>query len=292
MSLEFCTLASGSSGNCCVIRTPDRRAILIDAGIGPRITAKRLCDTGVTIADIAAIVLTHLDRDHFSPTWASTIISRSINVYCHESRLAPLLEIIALYGADPEQLEQIQRFIQPFRSDEPFSPLDGVQARPIRLAHDHNGSHGFVFDGFGCRIGYATDLGVVPRELIDLFCDVDLLALESNYDPEMQLSSSRPWFLKHRIMGGAGHLSNEQALGAIRQILDRCQRELRRMPGHIVLLHRSRQCNCPNLVRSIFGRDERIAARLTLAEQYQRSEWLRARSVAPAAGEQLALAWE
>jgi hypothetical protein len=63
------------------------------------------------------------------------------------------------------------------------------------------------------------------------------------------------------------------------------------LPDHIVLLHRSRQCNCPNLLRKLFSRDRRIAARLTLAEQYTRSEWLRRKSVAPATGEQLMLAF-
>ena len=65
----------------------------------------------------------------------------------------------------------------------------------------------------------------------------------------------------------------------------------RRLPRHIVLLHRSRECNCPKLLRKLFERDNRIASRLTLAEQFARSEWLRMRPVKPLVGEQLALAW-
>src|SRR5262245_54335262 len=104
----------------------------------------------------------------------------------------------------------------------------------------------------------------------------------------MQLASSRPWFLKHRIMNGSGHLSNAQAYEAIRRILD----SARQLPRHIVLLHRSRECNCPKLVRKFFERDRRIAPRLTLAEQFQRSEWLRVRPAKPLIGEQLALVWQ
>jgi hypothetical protein len=107
----------------------------------------------------------------------------------------------------------------------------------------------------------------------------------------MQLGSGRPQFLKTRIMGGRGHLSNEQALEAIVKMLDRCQRRGRRLPEHIVLLHRSRQCNCPRLVRRLFERDQRIASRLTLAEQFERSGWLRLRPSPPLVGEQLVLAW-
>jgi hypothetical protein len=108
----------------------------------------------------------------------------------------------------------------------------------------------------------------------------------------MQLSSGRPWFLKRRIMGGRGHLSNVQAYEAVRQILNGCERHGRHLPRHIVLLHRSRECNCPKLMKILFERDRRIASRLTLAEQFVPTGWLRVRSSPPLVGEQLALAWD
>ena len=107
----------------------------------------------------------------------------------------------------------------------------------------------------------------------------------------MELSSDRPWFLKQRIMGGRGHLSNEQALAAVRHILDRRSKRRGDLPQHIVLLHRSRQCNCPKLLHALFAADPRIAPRLVLADQYQRTPWLRPAASAPLAGEQLALSW-
>jgi hypothetical protein len=131
----------------------------------------------------------------------------------------------------------------------------------------------------------------VPEHLIDGFAELDILALESNYDPGMQLASARPWFLKRRIMGGRGHLSNEQALEAIRRIFEKADRRRGKLPAHVVLLHRSRQCNCPRLVRKLFARDPRIAQRLTLAEQYSRSQWLRPLEGKAHVGEQLMLAW-
>ena len=96
---------------------------------------------------------------------------------------------------------------------------------------------------------------------MEQFVDLDVLALESNYDPRMQEQSDRPLYLKRRIMGGRGHLSNAQALGAIRQMLDRSAKQTGNLPAHIVLLHRSRQCNCPDLVRRMFAADARIGAR-------------------------------
>lgn len=279
MSMEFCILASGSGGNCTVVRTPGG-AILIDAGIGPRIAANRLNGTGVLVRHIKAICLTHLDRDHFTPVWANTIRALRIRVFCHRDRVDDLRELC------PGELDEN---ICPFEGA--FEAVDGVGMHPIPLAHDRTGSYGFVIEGHGCRAGYATDLGRVPAELIERFVDLDLLALESNYDMQMQQDSGRPWFLKQRITGGRGHLSNDQALAAVRQILDRSQARGMRLPAHIVLLHRSRQCNCPNLVRRMFSRDARIAPRLTLAEQFRPTGWMRIRSPRAFIGEQFLLSW-
>ena len=275
MSLELCILASGSAGNAAVLRSP-AGVLLIDAGIGPRTLTGRLDGTGVRPADIAALCLTHLDRDHFSPSWTSTLRRLNIPVYCHSDKVDGL----TLCSPDLAPL------IRPFNVTA-FSPIGGLTCDPIHFAHDRLGSHGFVVDGFGYRIGYATDLGHVPRYFFDRFRDLDCIALESNYDPQMQADSARPRFLKRRITGGHGHLSNLQALAAIRKLLDRA----RRLPDHIILLHRSQECNCPDLVRRLFSTDRRIEPRLTLAQQHERSPWLGRTNRQPYLGEQLTLAF-
>jgi phosphoribosyl 1,2-cyclic phosphodiesterase len=274
MALELCVLASGSAGNAAILRSP-AGILLIDAGIGPRTLAKRLDGTGVRLTDIAALCLTHLDGDHFSPRWASTLRRLNIPIYCHANK------VDALASISPDLVP----LIRPFNVDV-FSPIGGLTCDPIHFPHDQLGSHGFLVDGFGYRIGYATDVGRVPSYFFDRFKDLDCIALEANYDPQMQLDSARPLFLKRRIMGGHGHLSNLQALAAIRKLLDRT----RRLPDHIVLLHRSQECNCPDLVRQLFSTDRRIASRLTLAEQHQRSPWLGRTNRGQYIGEQLSLA--
>lgn len=275
MSLELCVLASGSAGNAAIVRSPTS-ILLIDAGIGPRTLAKRLDGTGVRLTDIDALCLTHLDGDHFLPRWSPTLRRLNIPIYCHANQVG------ALVRGSPELVP----LIRPFKVDV-FSPIDGLRCDPVHFAHDSLGSHGFVVDGFGYRIGYATDLGHVPSYFFDHFCDLDCIALEANYDPQMQADSSRPYFLKRRITGGRGHLSNLQALAAIRKLLDRA----RQLPDHIVLLHRSQECNCPELVRELFSVDRRIAARLTLAHQHERSPWLGRMARQPYVGEQLMLAF-
>lgn len=260
MSLALCVLASGSSGNCSLLRTPDG-VVMIDAGIGPRTLARSLVGTGVMLDDIRAVVLTHLDSDHFRRHWCKHFFKRGITVHCADSHASEL---------DDESACTLGNLVRPFSGA--FSPVNGVVIEPIAFAHDSTGSFGFVIEGFGGRIGFATDLGHVPRTLIDCFSDLDVLAIESNYDPQMQRDSGRPWFLQRRITGGNGHLSNEQALSAVKTIFDR--HKGRRLPKHVVLLHRSDDCNCPDLVRDLFTRDTRIAPRLVLAERHTPTDWL------------------
>ena len=289
MAVELCVLASGSGGNCTVVRTRSG-VMLIDAGVGPRVAAARLAGTGVSVADVSAVCLTHLDRDHFNGNWVKTILGGGVRVYCHERRVGDLLRQALGPAPDGHEARDFAALVHGF-ADDVFEPLPGLSARAVHFAHDRDGSHGFVLDGFGRRVGWATDLGHVPAHLLEMFCGLDVLAIESNYDPQMQQDSPRPWFLKQRIIGGRGHLSNQQAFEAVRQVLDRCERRGLPLPEHVVLLHRSRQCNCPRVLRSLFERDARIAPRLTLAEQYERTEWVRPRGANPLAGEQLRLAW-
>jgi phosphoribosyl 1,2-cyclic phosphodiesterase len=281
MSLSLSILASGSSGNCSIVRG-EFGAILIDCGIGPRTAAGRMKILGAHPADISAICLTHADSDHFNSNWIREIIGRKIFVYCHEKHIDGVLQGAKNLG--------LSEWIRPF-SDGEFEPVAGLAARPIALPHDQLGSYAFVLKGSGGTIGYATDLGRAHAELLNLLSDVGLLAIESNYDPVMQRDSSRPAFLKRRIMGGRGHLSNEQALSAVREILDRIEKQRRPLPRHIVLLHRSRQCNCPQLVRKLFAEDQRIADRLVLAEQDRPTPWLFAADHQPMVAQQMELQW-
>ncbi len=280
MLLSFCMLASGSGGNCGVVRGREG-AVLIDCGIGPRTTARRLLSCGLSLAEIRGICLTHLDSDHFKDSWCGEISRRQIPLYCHEDRAVELKWRIGDHPA--------AKLLQPFNGAD-FFPLPKLRCRSLHLAHDEHGSCGFVFEQEEVRIAYASDLGRVTSELVELFCGADILAMESNYDPEMEMASSRPWFLKRRIMGGKGHLSNQEALEAVCNILDRAEQRHGKLPQHIVLLHRSRQCNCPDLLRRLFSSDRRIAPRLTLAEQYAPTIWLDAGDV-EARTEQLSLPW-
>jgi phosphoribosyl 1,2-cyclic phosphodiesterase len=282
--MEICVIGSGSSGNCTLVRLGGALA-MIDAGFGPRTTAKRLIGTGAAPSDIRAVLLTHLDRDHFQPHWMPTLCKRGITLYCHERHLYDLHRCEAFSGVDAHVLHR-HGLLKTF-ANRPFDlEIDGSHAArvyPVPLAHDRCGSVGYRIEAASGHLGYATDLGNVPKALTEAMIDVDVLAIESNYDVPMQLGSERPYMLKRRIMGGAGHLSNEQALEALRHIFSRC----RSHPTHIVLLHLSRQCNDPALVRRLYAQIPHLAQRLCISSQAEPTPWLTTGPRQPLAGEQL-----
>lgn len=260
--LQLCVLGSGSGGNSSVVRFGDS-AMLLDAGFGPVTTARRLAQAGMTLADIKAVCLTHLDRDHFRNNWARTLTGYGIPVYVHRWHA----DLLAKHEAacDLKAAGLVRHF-----ADDPFEPAPGITCEPIALAHDTKGTFGYHVQTDGGRIGYATDLGHAPDALVERFAGVDLLAVESNYDPPMQQHSGRPLFLQRRIMGHAGHLSNEQAFELVCRIVERSASG---NPRHVVLLHRSQQCNRPSCIHDVFAREPRIHQRIALTEQRRRSKW-------------------
>ncbi len=115
--------------------------MLIDAGIGPRTAAKRMAGTGVSLSDVKAICLTHLDSDHFNANWIGSIVRLGIRVHCCAGRVDEIIR-----RADLDVADAFARLIFPF-DREPFDVLPGVSLRPLRFAHDREGSHGFVIEG-------------------------------------------------------------------------------------------------------------------------------------------------
>lgn len=259
---HLCVLASGSMGNCSVLllrRCGMARCWLIDLGLSPRRTMALLASAGIGPHQLDGALVTHLDHDHLHAGWRTQMPGHA-RVLMHH-RHARHCE------AGARDRWRIGEFDGTFDLDE------GVRVRPVQLAHDELGVSSFRIDFAGphaaASLGFATDVGRVPLELLDLFgasgdaqSAVDVLAIESNYCPALQRASDRPEVLKRRIMGGHGHLSNQEAVAAIVQIEPR---------EHVVLLHLSRQCNSPEIVSSLHAGADYA---LTIASQDQPSRWV------------------
>lgn len=227
--VRLSVLSSSSAGNSTVLEvsgTPGPRLVLIDAGLSPRATRTHLASLGASDRDLAAVVLTHLDRDHFNAGWLR-YLRRGVPIWLHRSHAGRATRDGILY-----------RKSELFDAD--FEPVPGLNFSAAILAHDDLGVAVFrvTLAGSNRSLGYATDVGRPTSTLFSHLADVDVLAIESNYCPRLQVASGRPAFLQERIMGGSGHLSNHQSADAIARIGVR---------ERAVLLHLSRQCNSPEI---------------------------------------------
>jgi phosphoribosyl 1,2-cyclic phosphodiesterase len=264
MSIHLSVLGSGSAGNCTLVSISNQDSdqqdqrpfnMLIDLGLSLKQTRMRLEAHGVSIDQIDAVILTHLDQDHLRPVWRNTLKAHKIPVHIHQihtNAAARILEAETIVSYHKEiELEST------------------ITIRPVQLAHDTTGTIGFVIEAHSRRLGFATDLGHVPNELLEHFVDLDAIALESNYDPDMQRAADRPAFVKQRVMSGHGHLSNTEALDAITRIAARSNLD------HVVLIHLSRQCNCPEVVSRLWQQQAPdLHSRLTIADQHTPTELL------------------
>jgi len=266
----LCVLASGSKGNCSVLVVPSteqtaRRVILIDAGLSPSRTRVLLHQRGIRPDEVDEIVFTHLDSDHCHQGWINALRPGSVT-----GAWRATLRVHRMHMGRAQRMGLLYARTDPF--DDVFEPAPGVEMRSLMLAHDDLGVAVFrcridLPDRATAELGFATDLGHVNPALIEHLRGVDTLAIESNYCPVLQENSGRPVFLQRRIMGGAGHLSNEQSAMAVSRIQPR---------KSLVLLHLSQECNEPAIAmgqhrRYIEGDDDR---RCVVSSQFEATPWV------------------
>jgi phosphoribosyl 1,2-cyclic phosphodiesterase len=248
---RLCVLSSGSSGNCAVIRAAGA-TILIDAGLSPRRTRILLERVGLALDEIDAVILTHLDGDHWNPGWATgwpRCMRQDSTLHLHRAHIRRAERAGTL-------------FARPTPFEDGFDLPGDTRVACRLLAHDDEGVASFRFTFPGATLGWATDAGRVTPALTDHLEGVDVLGIESNYCPRMQTRSGRPAFLIQRVMGGAGHLSNQECLQAVDAIAPR---------EHVVLLHLSRDCNHPDLVADLHaGADYAF----TIAARHEPTRWI------------------
>ncbi len=266
----LCVLASGSGGNCAVLVVPRtartaRRVILFDAGLSPSRTRQLLHGRGIRSDEVDEIVFTHLDSDHCHRGWVNAIRPGSVTGAWRAS-----LRVHRMHMGRAERMGLLYSKTEPF--DEVFEPVPGVRVESVMLSHDDLGVAVFrcdldLGDRASASFGYATDVGRVTTEMVDHLRGVDVLAIESNYCPVMQEASGRPAFLKRRIMGGAGHLSNEESAVAVGRIRPR---------SCVVLLHLSRECNEPAIAMGNHRRfvDEEAGRRCVVSLQDEPTGWV------------------
>ena len=228
--MRLCSIASGSSGNCVYVGS-DTTHLLMDVGISGKRTETGLAELGLTMKDIDGICITHEHADHIS---GLGVLSRKygVPVYATRGTLEAIRNSTSLGKID----ESLFRVITP---DERCTIKD-ISLYPVRTSHDAADPVAYRIDYDGRRIGLITDLGCYNDYTVECLRNLDLLYLEANHDVHMLQVCPYPYYLKQRILGERGHLSNESAGKLLSRLLhDNMQA--------IVLGHLSKENNLPEL---------------------------------------------
>ena len=226
--LNFCSLYSGSSGNCLFVET-DSTKVLIDCGTSLKKVVEGLSKIDKNITDIDAILVTHEHSDHVQ-SLGNASKKYDIPVYVNFETLEAM----------PKQKEKIALYNQNlFEIGKEFT-IGDLAINAFSIPHDAANPCGFNIFNNKSKLTVATDLGHMDNALFSNLKESSFILLESNYDPEILKCSNYPYILKQRISGPKGHLSNSSAGKTISELTKSNLKEV--MLGHL-----SKENNFPEL---------------------------------------------
>lgn len=242
------SLQSGSNGNAIYVEAAGVR-LLFDAGISGRQAALRLAHRGRDIRDVDAVIISHDHADH----------ARCAGIYQRKFGLQIYMT--------PRTDRHVRRTLGPPKTVHHFNAGDSLDFGRVRIhtiltPHDAVNGVVFVVECEGKRLGILTDLGHPFSELPRILETLDAAYLESNHDVNMLVNGSYPQWLKNRVAGPGGHLSNDQAADLLR----RCGRN---RPRWVALAHLSEENNDPELALDANRRATGRTYPVSIASRYE-----------------------
>lgn len=247
--MRLCSIASGSSGNCIYVGS-DQTHLLVDTGISKKKIDAGLKELDIKGDELKGILITHEHSDHIQ---GLGVFSRKyeIPIYATPGTIAGIRSYGPL-GKMPEGLLNL------IHTDESFT-LGDITIDPFRISHDANEPSGYRMNCGGKSVAVATDLGIYDEYTVEKLQNLDAVLLEANHDIHMLEVGSYPYYLKRRVMGDKGHLSNELSG---RLLCDILHDNLK----HIVLGHLSKENNYAKLAY------ETVKLEVTLGDNDYRGE--------------------
>ena len=243
MSLFVTSLNSGSNGNCYYIGN-STDAVLVDVGLTCRETEKRMAALGLSMDLIRAIFISHEHTDHIK---GLTAIAEKYDLPVYITSKTAGNSFIS------------KNRLRPFKAEDEIQ-IEGLTIVPFTKFHDAADPHSFIIKHNNITVGVFTDIGRPCASLKKYFSLCHAAFLESNYDIDLLENGAYPIFLKNRIRGGMGHLSNNQALEVF----------LQHRPSfltHLFLSHLSKDNNCPEKVKELF-RPHARGTEIIIASRY------------------------
>lgn len=231
MSLFITSLNSGSNGNCYYVGN-ETEAILIDAGISCREVENRMKRLGLLMKNIRAVFISHEHSDHI----------KGLPVLVKKYQWPVYITPSTLQSG---RLQFESELLKQFKAHEAVS-IGDLDVIAFPKHHDASDPYSFLVKCKTVCVGVFTDIGMPCQQLIKYFKQCHAAFLESNYDEEMLEKGRYPVYLKNRIRGGMGHLSNKQAL-------DLFIAHKPEFMSHLLLAHLSHNNNSPELVQQLFS---------------------------------------
>jgi len=253
--MQVISLQSGSNGNCIYVEAGGVR-LLLDAGISGSRAQERLALHGRDIAAVDALLISHDHVDH----------ARSMGIF-HRKFALPVYVTAKTHRASRRHRLGAIEDIRHFSAGEALR-FGSVVVETIATPHDGVDGVIFVVDDGKRRLGVLTDLGHVFIELEDIIGSVDAVLLESNYDPEMLATGPYPEWLKERIEGPGGHISNPECAELLLKAASK------RMQW-ACLAHLSQDNNTPDLALETHTRILRKRLPIHVATRYQPTDVLK-----------------
>jgi len=222
MKLNFCSLSSGSSGNCYYIGN-EFHGILIDAGISASSIRRFLKEMNISMQTIMGVLITHNHIDHI----------RGLEVLTRKNYLPAFTTYNIWESILTPQMKISRDCVRKITLQQKFH-LAGFDIEAFPVFHDAPETVGFHICAGGKKITIATDLGHICQTAAPYLKEANLLVIESNYDEEMLVNGGYPHYLKKRIQSDHGHLGNHQTSVFLADII-----------SDICLAHLSKNNNTP-----------------------------------------------
>ncbi|MGB3005512.1 MAG: MBL fold metallo-hydrolase [Chitinophagaceae bacterium] len=249
MSLYISSLNSGSNGNCYYVGNSNE-AVLIDAGISCRETEKRMKQLGLSMDKVKAIFISHEHADHITGV-PGLSKKYQLPVYITDDTFAN------------SKIPIEPHLVIAFKHSKPVV-IGNLSVTPFKKSHDAKDPHSFLVSGHGINVGVITDIGYACKQVLKYFGKCHAAFLESNYCDDMLANGSYPTYLKQRISGDEGHLSNAQALDLFLNYKSPALQML-------ILSHLSKNNNTMKLVEELFTKHAGDT-KIIVASRYKASD--------------------